>query len=48
MGTGRAEVTDLLGDKAVAFIRDYSSKKAPFFLSLHFSAPHRPWEGPGG
>jgi arylsulfatase A-like enzyme len=40
-------LTDLLGDKAVSLIRDYAARKSPFFLSLHFSAPHWPWEAPG-
>jgi arylsulfatase A-like enzyme len=40
-------LTDLLGDRAVAVVRDYASAKKPFLLSLHFNAPHWPWEGPG-
>ena len=40
-------LTDLLGDRAVAAINDYAKAKRPFFLSLHFNAPHWPWEGPG-
>jgi len=40
-------LTDLLGDRAVAVISDYAKAKRPFFLSLHFNAPHWPWEGPG-
>jgi len=40
-------LTDLLGDRAVATIGDYAKAKRPFFLSLHFNAPHWPWEGPG-
>ena len=39
-------LTDLLGDRAVAAIGDYAKAKRPFFLSLHFNAPHWPWEGP--
>ena len=37
--------TDLLGDRAVDYIRQQSVAQ-PFFLSLHFTAPHWPWEGP--
>jgi arylsulfatase A-like enzyme len=37
-------LTDLLGDEAVSWIR---SGTDPFFLSLHFSAPHAPWVAPG-
>lgn len=41
-------ITDLLGDKALELIRHYAASRKPFFLSLHFSAPHWPWEPPGG
>ncbi len=37
-------LTDLFGDEAVRIIRESSDK--PLFLSLHFNAPHWPWEGP--
>lgn len=37
-------LTDLLGDAAATYIDD--SDDDPFFLSLHFTAPHWPWEGP--
>lgn len=40
-------LTDLLGQKAVEQIEAFSQVDAPFFMSLHFSAPHWPWEGPG-
>jgi arylsulfatase A-like enzyme len=40
-------LTDLFGDRAVASISDYAKARQPFFLSLHFNAPHWPWEGPG-
>jgi arylsulfatase A-like enzyme len=39
-------VTDLLGERAVAEIKGAAGKNAPFFLSVHFTAPHWPWEGP--
>jgi len=39
-------LTDLLGGRAVSVIRDYAQAKRPFFISLHFNAPHWPWEGP--
>jgi arylsulfatase A-like enzyme len=38
--------TDLFGDRAVKVVRDYASAGQPFLLSLHFNAPHWPWEGP--
>ena len=40
-------LTDLLGDRAVATIEDFAEGAAPFLLSLHFNAPHWPWEAPG-
>ncbi|MES2186681.1 MAG: sulfatase-like hydrolase/transferase [Pseudomonadota bacterium] len=40
--------TQLLADEATAYIRERADSQArPFFLSLHFTAPHWPWEGPG-
>lgn len=40
-------LTDLLGGHAVEVIRSYAKSKQPFLISLHFNAPHWPWEGPG-
>jgi arylsulfatase A-like enzyme len=39
-------MTNLLGDRAVETIDGYARSKQPFLLSLHFTAPHWPWEGP--
>jgi arylsulfatase A-like enzyme len=38
-------LTDLLSDKAVEIIA--RRRSTPFYLSLHYTAPHSPWEGPG-
>jgi arylsulfatase A-like enzyme len=38
--------TDLLGERAVDYLEQQEAGK-PFFLSLHYTAPHWPWEGPG-
>jgi len=35
-------LTDLLSDRAVQFVR--RQKARPFLLSLHYTAPHWPWE----
>ena len=35
-------LTDLLSDRAVDFVRRQRGR--PFFLSLHYTAPHWPWE----
>jgi arylsulfatase A-like enzyme len=39
-------LTDLLGEQAIKSINGYVQKRKPFFISLHFNAPHWPWEGP--
>jgi len=39
-------LTNLLGDRAVQTLEGYGKSKDPFLLSLHFTAPHWPWEGP--
>jgi arylsulfatase A-like enzyme len=40
-------LTDLLGSRAVDVIDRFARSRRPFFLSLHFNAPHWPWEAPG-
>ena len=40
-------LTDLLGSRAVEVIGSYAKSGQPFMISLHFSAPHWPWEAPG-
>ncbi|MEN3339051.1 MAG: hypothetical protein V7647_2727, partial [Acidobacteriota bacterium] len=40
-------LTDLLGNRAVDVINQYAKSGSPFFASLHFNAPHWPWEAPG-
>ena len=37
-------LTDLLTDRAVEYIARKHAR--PFYLSLHYTAPHAPWEGP--
>jgi arylsulfatase A-like enzyme len=37
-------MTDLLSDRASEYVARKHGK--PFFLSLHYTAPHWPWEGP--
>ncbi|MBS0477276.1 MAG: sulfatase-like hydrolase/transferase [Proteobacteria bacterium] len=36
-------LTDMFGDEAVRIVEQSGDK--PFFVSLHFNAPHWPWEG---
>ena len=40
-------LTDLIGDRASREIVRMSRETKPFMLSLHFTAPHWPWEAPG-
>ena len=39
-------LTDLLGNHAISSINSYAKSRTPFFISLHFNAPHWPWESP--
>lgn len=39
----RGHLTDLFTDRAVDFVRR-CGKQRPFLLSLHYNAPHWPWE----
>lgn len=39
-------LTDLLAGQAIKSIDAYTKARKPFFISLHFNAPHWPWEGP--
>ncbi len=39
-------LTDLLAEQAIKSINGYVKQRKPFFISLHFNAPHWPWEGP--
>ncbi|MBV9146170.1 MAG: sulfatase-like hydrolase/transferase [Acidobacteria bacterium] len=40
-------LTELLGARAVTVIDAYAKTRKPFLVSLHFNAPHWPWEAPG-
>jgi len=40
-------LTELLGSRAVDVINGYAKAARPFLISLHFNAPHWPWEAPG-
>jgi arylsulfatase A-like enzyme len=40
-------LTGLLGDRAVEVVNERAKSGQPFFVSLHFNAPHWPWEAPG-
>ncbi len=38
--------TELLTQRAVEYISARRAATSPFYLSLHYTAPHWPWEGP--
>ena len=37
-------LTDLLSERAAGYVRRMGAQQAPFFLSLHYTAPHWPFE----
>lgn len=37
-------ITDLIGEDALRCLDRFSKEEAPFYLSVHFTAPHSPWE----
>jgi arylsulfatase A-like enzyme len=39
-------VTDMLSERAVAWVEAAVSSPQPYFLSLHYTAPHWPWSAP--
>lgn len=43
---GQGYLTDRLADRAVHELRRAAAERLPLFLSLHFTAPHWPWQGP--
>jgi arylsulfatase A-like enzyme len=40
-------ITDLISERAIESIRRSAARRQPFYLSVHYTAPHWPWEGPG-
>jgi len=38
--------TDILSDLAASYVREHAKASRPFFLSLHYTAPHWPWSAP--
>jgi arylsulfatase A-like enzyme len=39
-------LTNLIADQAIKSMNGYIKERKPFFISVHFNAPHWPWEGP--
>jgi len=40
-------MTEMLTERAVEYVTRRKGSARPFYLSLHYTAPHWPWEGPG-
>jgi arylsulfatase A-like enzyme len=40
-------ITDLISERAIESIRRSTARRQAFYLSVHYTAPHWPWEGPG-
>ena len=40
-------MTEMLTQRAVKYISDRRNSSRPFYLSLHYTAPHWPWEAAG-
>ena len=43
--TAPGYVTDVITDDALEFIDRHAANDAPFYLSVHYTAPHSPWTG---
>ena len=39
-------LTDLITERSLQEIQRFAAGARPFFLSVHYTAPHWPWEGP--
>ena len=39
-------LTELIGQRVVDLVKANAKASRPFFASVHFNAPHWPWEGP--
>jgi arylsulfatase A-like enzyme len=39
-------VTDMLSERGAAWVAAASARPEPYFLSLHYTAPHWPWSAP--
>jgi choline-sulfatase len=37
-------VTDVITDNALRFLGDQEEEHSPFYLSVHYTAPHSPWD----
>ncbi len=37
-------ITNVITDKALDYLEEYAGQEEPFYLSVHYTAPHDPWD----
>lgn len=37
-------ITDVITDKALEYLEEYAGLEEPFYISVHYTAPHDPWD----
>ena len=37
-------ITDVITDKALGWLAEFQGQEEPFYLSVHYTAPHDPWD----
>ena len=37
-------ITNVITDKALSYLEEFRTQDNPFYLSVHYTAPHSPWE----
>lgn len=37
-------ITDLITERALDYLGDFSKQENPFYISVHYTAPHDPWD----
>jgi choline-sulfatase len=44
ISTQAGYLTDVITDHALAFLEEQQQKQSPFYLGVHYTAPHSPWD----
>lgn len=37
-------ITDRITERALGYLEEFSGREAPFYISVHYTAPHDPWD----
>ena len=37
-------ITDLITERALGYLDEFSGREEPFYISVHYTAPHDPWD----